>query len=249
MTAEHVNARRFHFRHFPGMHSEQGRVLLLHRVQQQPRHKEIIGQVSLFAEHVIQMLGVGAVDLRQESDAVLLCHSLQPGQDPARFRFVPEIAFTCNLGGIGKGIQADDPGTVGSQGPQGFFVVLPYERGLYIEVQLGFDGHRPVLCVLYFQVERVPEGNTGTVGKFHAQHGEAGFPEVHVTDVLFFRYDDTVVIERAFVLPERVPVDEEVTVRGSRSVLEDILEHGGAAGYVVEDDIQHQGHACLPQHP
>ena len=195
------------------------------------------------------MLGVGTVDLRQEGDAVLPGHGFQPGEDIARFRFVPEIALACCLGGIGKGIQADYPGTVGSQGPQGFFVVLPYERRLYIEVQLGFDGHRPVLCVLHFLVERVPEGNTGTVGKIHAQHGKAGFPEVHVTQVLLIRYDDTVVIERAFVLPERVPVDEEVTVRGSRSVLEDILEHGGAAGYVVQDDVQHQGHACLPEHP
>ena len=96
-------------------------------------------------------------------------------------------------------------------------------------------------------VEGVPIRSAGAIGEVHHEKRQAGLTEEHVLQILLTGLEDAVRADLPAARPELVPGDEEVLIFRGRALFHQILELGGEHGEVVEDEIQLQVHAHVPQ--
>ena len=117
-------------------------------------------------------------------------------------------------------------------------IELLHQGGVDVQVHLAQVVLPAVPVHVHLLVEGVPVGALGAVGKLHHQHGQAGFAEEHILDVLLPGNQDALFVDVAAAFPELVPVDEEVLILRGVALLEQVLELGGLDGHMVQDDIQ-----------
>ena len=137
MTAQHVDYMDLFFHQFFCPAFQCGTVGTLQCIDDQTRQEEIIGHVTLFCNLLVVLLAVACMDLRKQSQVILVCQFADFFQQFPGSRLIQEVFLTRLLRRIGKCIQTDDLCAVSCQCFQSIVIELPYQRGFDVQIHLS----------------------------------------------------------------------------------------------------------------
>ena len=89
-------------------------------------------------------------------------------------------------------------------------------------------------------IKCVPIRNFTAVWHTHHQDGKSGLAEEHLPDQFIIRLDIAFWCHRSMTLPEFIPVDEEILVRGGFPLTQEILKLWRKYGGMIEDKVEFQ---------